>query len=124
MVTVAQARLPQGVAIVGDALALPFADGAFDRVLTGHFYGHLGSDERERFLAEAQRVAGELLVIDSAPRPGLASEQWQERVLSDGSHHRVYKRYLSGERLATEINGEIVLDGAWFVVVRRCWATD
>jgi ubiquinone/menaquinone biosynthesis C-methylase UbiE len=66
MVAVAQARLPDGVALVGDALALPFADGAFDRVLTGHFYGHLVADERAAFLAQARRVARELVVIDSA----------------------------------------------------------
>src|SRR4051794_25450623 len=52
MVAVAQERLPGGVALAGDALALPFADGSFDRVLTGHFYGHLVPDEREAFLAE------------------------------------------------------------------------
>ncbi len=31
------------------ALALPFADDAFDRVLTGHFYGHLDAEQRARF---------------------------------------------------------------------------
>lgn len=41
MVVLAQARPPPGAAIVGNALELPFADGAFDRVLTGHYYGHL-----------------------------------------------------------------------------------
>jgi SAM-dependent methyltransferase len=60
MVAIAQSRLPNGVAIVGDALGLPFADQTFDRVLTGHFYGHLPPDERHRFLAEARRVAREL----------------------------------------------------------------
>src|SRR3954454_5501691 len=40
MVAVAQQRLPDGLALTGDALALPFAEGSFDRVLTGHFYGH------------------------------------------------------------------------------------
>jgi ubiquinone/menaquinone biosynthesis C-methylase UbiE len=60
MVAVAQRRLPTAVALVGDALSLPFADDAFDRVLTGHFYGHLPDGERTVFLAEAARVAGEL----------------------------------------------------------------
>src|SRR3954447_1093861 len=45
MVAIAQGRLPEGVALVGDGLALPFADDAFDRILTGHFYGHLPPDE-------------------------------------------------------------------------------
>ena len=117
MVALAQSRLPQGVALVGDALELPFADGAFDRVLTGHFYGHLPAEERSAFLAEARRVAGSLLVIDSAWRPGVEPEQWQERVLNDGSRHQVYKRYLTGEQLAAEIGGRVLLASAWFVAV-------
>lgn len=118
MVALAQSRLPAGVAVVADALDLPFADGAFERIVTGHFYGHLPSDERAAFLAEVRRLAGELIVIDSALRPGIEPEQWQDRVLNDGSRHRVYKRYLTGEQLAEEIGGHTVLDGAWFVVAQ------
>lgn len=118
MVALAQSRLPAGVAVVADALDLPFADGAFERIVTGHFYGHLPSDERAAFLAEVRRLAGELIVIDSALRPGIEPEQWQDRVLNDGSRHRVYKRYLTGEQLAEEISGHTVLDGAWFVVAQ------
>jgi demethylmenaquinone methyltransferase/2-methoxy-6-polyprenyl-1,4-benzoquinol methylase len=81
MVALAQSRLPDGVALTGDALDLPFADGAFERLFTGHFYGHLPPREREAFLREARRVAGELVVVDSAPRPGAPAELWQERVL-------------------------------------------
>jgi len=55
MVAIAQSRLPDGLALVGDALDLPFADGAFDRILTSHFYGHLPPDERATFLAQARR---------------------------------------------------------------------
>ncbi len=118
MVTLAQDRLPEGLAMVGDALDLPFPDGSFDRVLTGHFYGHLPPSERTVFLAEARRVADELIVIDSALRPAVEPEQWQERVLNDGSRHRVYKRYLTGKQLADELDGEVLLDGTWFAVTR------
>jgi ubiquinone/menaquinone biosynthesis C-methylase UbiE len=119
MIAIAQSRLPAGVAMVGDALALPFADGAFDRVFTGHFYGHLVPAERERFLAEAARVAGELVVVDSAPRTGVELEGWQQRVLDDGSRHRVFKRYLTGPQLAGELGGsQVLMDGAWFVAAR------
>jgi demethylmenaquinone methyltransferase/2-methoxy-6-polyprenyl-1,4-benzoquinol methylase len=114
--------LPDGLALVGDALQLVVADHAFDRVMTGHFYGHLPPDERKAFLGEARRVAGELIVIDSAWRPGVETDQWQERVLSDGSRHQVYKRYLSGTELAGEIDGEVLMDGTWLVVARVCWA--
>lgn len=120
MIGVAQARLPDGVAMVGDALALPFADGAFDRVFTGHFYGHLVPDERERFLAEAARVADELVVVDSAPRPDAPVEGWQERTLDDGSCHRIFKRHLTARKLVAELGGgDILMDGAWFAAVRR-----
>jgi SAM-dependent methyltransferase len=121
MVALAQSRLPQGVAIVADVLALPFADNAFDRILTGHFYGHLPADERQAFLTEARRVAGELLVIDSALRPGIEPEQWQERILNDGSRHRVYKRYLSGRQLADELQGRVLFDGTWFIAAQVQW---
>lgn len=119
MVALAQSRLSHGIAVVGDALDLPFADRAFDRVLTAHFYGHLPPDERAVFLAEASRVAASLIVIDSALRPGVEAEQWQERVLNDGSRHRVYKRYLMARQLADEIGGDVVFDGAWFVAALR-----
>lgn len=118
MGAIARGRLPYGTALVGDARNLPFGDGAFDRVISGHFYGHLPSEERDSFLAEARRVAGELVVIDSALRPGVNAEQWQERVLNDGSRHHVYKRYLSARGLAAEIGGQVVLDGTWFVAAR------
>jgi SAM-dependent methyltransferase len=118
MVATALDRLPAGAAVTGDALDLPFATASFDRVLTAHFYGHLGGDERRGFLAEATRVAPELIVVDSAWRPGVEPEQWQPRVLNDGSRHRVYKRYLRAEQLAEEIGGEVLWSGAWFVAAR------
>jgi len=118
MVAIGQSRLPTGLALVGDALHLVVADGAFDRVFTSHLYGHLPPAEREAFLSEARRVANELVVVDSARRPGVVSEQWQERVLNDGSRHRVYKRYLTADQLADELGGEPLFDGAWFVAAR------
>jgi SAM-dependent methyltransferase len=121
MVALAQARLSPGRAMVGDALGLPVAEGAFDRIFTGHFYGHLPPAERRAFMDEARRVAGELVVVDSALRPDVDPEQWQERVLNDGSRHRVYKRYLTGDQLAGEVEGETLLDGTWFVAARTRW---
>jgi demethylmenaquinone methyltransferase/2-methoxy-6-polyprenyl-1,4-benzoquinol methylase len=118
MVAVASARVPEARVVEGDAVPLPFADGEFDRVFTGHFYGHLIEGERERFVAEARRVAAELVVVDSALRDGVDPEQWQERVLNDGTRHRVYKRYFRGTELAAELGGGDVLhEGRWFVIV-------
>jgi ubiquinone/menaquinone biosynthesis C-methylase UbiE len=121
MVAVARSRLPTGLAIVGDALHLTVTEGAFDRVFTGRFYGHLPLVERQAFLAEARRVGGELVVVDAARRPGARVEQWQQRVLNDGSRHQVYKRYFTGDRLARELDGEVLFDGAWFVAARARW---
>ncbi len=114
MVAIAQSRLPHGLALVGNALTLPFADVSFERVFTGHFYGHLPPGERARFVAEARRVAGELVVLDSAPRSDKPTEHWDERVLNDGSRHCVYKRYLSGPALAEELGGDCV--AGWALV--------
>ncbi|MDP9344706.1 MAG: class I SAM-dependent methyltransferase [Actinomycetota bacterium] len=119
MVAIAAARMPEAEVHEGEAVPLPFADGAFQRVTTGHFYGHLRAGEREAFLAEARRVAGELVVIDSALRDDVAPEEDQERRLSDGTRHVVYKRFFTPEGLARELGGgETVFAGAYFVAVR------
>jgi SAM-dependent methyltransferase len=122
MVDLAQSRLPNGLVIMGDALHVNVADHAFDRVFTGHFYGHLPPVERVAFLAEARRLASELVVVDSALRPGVVTDRWQERELADGSRHQIFKRYLSGHQLASEIGGgDVLMDGEWFVSARMAW---
>jgi len=119
MLAIAAERIPDGSFVEGDALAPDFPDGAFDRVLTGHFYGHLHEDERARFLREAARLAPELIVVDSHLQPGHDAEELQERILKDGTRHTVYKRYFTGDGLAAELGGgEVLLDGDWFVAVR------
>ena len=120
MVAIARERLPKAHVVQGDAVPLPFADGEFERLFTGHFYGHLLEGEREAFLAEARRVAGELVVVDSARRADVPDERWEERELDDGSRYRVYKRWFTGAGLAAELGGgETVHAGPWFVAVRR-----
>jgi len=123
MLELARSRIAGSMVVRGDALGLPFAAGSFDRVLTGHFYGHLGFEERAAFLSEASRVAAELVVVDSALRPGMVPELWEDRLLNDGSSHRIYKRYFTADQLAGEIGGETVMAGEWFVVARASLAT-
>ena len=118
MLEIARGQAPQARFEHGDALSLPFEDNAFDRVFTSYFYCHLETDERERFLAEARRVAPELVVVASIRGDGDASERWEDRRLEDGSQWNVYKRVFEGPDLADELKGEIVFKGRWFVVVR------
>ena len=119
MIEVARERNAADDYVIGDALELPFPDESFERAFTGHFYGHLDTGERERFLADARRVANELVVLDSALYEGVEDEEWQERLLKDGSRWRVYKRYFEPEQLLAELGGgRIVFSGRWFVAVR------
>ena len=118
MVDVARDRAAADEYVVADALELPFPDDSFERIFTGHFYGHLDEQDRRRFLGEARRVAPTLIVLDSAWRPELPREEWQERMLRDGSTWQVYKRFFTPEQLADELGGgRTVFAGNWFVVV-------
>jgi ubiquinone/menaquinone biosynthesis C-methylase UbiE len=118
MLEIARERVPDGDFLRADALELPFEDGSFERVFTGHFYGHLEEADRLRFLGEVRRVAAELVVVDSAERPDRDRVEWQERILNDGSRWSVYKRYFTPEGLLAELGGGRVLyAGRWFVVV-------
>jgi ubiquinone/menaquinone biosynthesis C-methylase UbiE len=118
MLAVAREQAPNATFVRGDALALPFDEGTFDRVFTSYFYCHLERGERERFLAEAGRVAAELVVVASVRGAGDPVERWEERRLKDGSVWSVYKRVFDGPDLVAELEGELLHRGRWFVVVR------
>jgi ubiquinone/menaquinone biosynthesis C-methylase UbiE len=119
MLDEARRQAPNATYVQSDALVLPFEDGSFGRVFTGHFYGHLEEPEREAFLDEARRVAPELVVVDSAIQPDVPVEEWQERILNDGTRWEVFKRYFAPEALAAELGGgSTVFAGRWFVAVR------
>lgn len=118
MLEIARERVPHGRFVQSDALALPFPDASFDRVFAANLYGLLpGPEERRTFLGEARRVADELVLVETAPLPGVAAEGWQQRTLSDGSRHEIYRRYLTASALATELNARPILSGSRFVMV-------
>jgi ubiquinone/menaquinone biosynthesis C-methylase UbiE len=118
MLSLARREAPGATFVRGDAFELPFADDAFERVFTGHFYGHLEEPERLRFLAEARRVASELVVADASLRPAHGTAEWQQRTVSDGSIWPLYKRFFPPDTLLTELGGgETLFDGSWFVLV-------
>ena len=118
MIAIARDRLPQAEFVVGDALELPFPNASFGRVHASFFYCHLEEPERLRFLAEARRVAPELVVFASRPGPDEPLERWEERVLQDGSRWPVFKRVFEPETLAGELGGDVLHAGHWFVVAR------
>jgi ubiquinone/menaquinone biosynthesis C-methylase UbiE len=119
MLDEASRRAPHATFVQGDGLALPFPNASFSRIFTGHFYGHLRPDERETFLDEARRVAGELVIVDSSRGQSDVDDDVQERVLNDGTRWEVYKRWFTGAGLARELGGGDVLhEGHWFVVAR------
>ena len=118
MLEVASEQAPDAELVLGEGTRLPFDDGSFDRVHTSHFYGHLEDDDRLTFLAEARRVARELVVVDASLARSPVAEEYQERILNDGSRWEVYKRYFTGNGLADELGGGDVLhEGEYFVVV-------
>jgi ubiquinone/menaquinone biosynthesis C-methylase UbiE len=118
MLAIARSRMPEATFMRGDALGLSFEDQSFERLFTAHFYGHLEPAERERFVAEARRVARELVVVDAALRPDHEREEWQRRMLNDGSSFEVFKRYFDPAQLLAELGGgEIVHESPWFVAI-------
>jgi demethylmenaquinone methyltransferase/2-methoxy-6-polyprenyl-1,4-benzoquinol methylase len=119
MLEIAARQAPHATFVQGDGLSLPFPNGSFGRVFTGHFYGHLDPEERALFLAEARRISGELVVVDAAQRPDHQLEEVQQRELPDGTAWPVLKRYFTPDLLRDELGGgEVLHDGPWFVAVR------
>jgi ubiquinone/menaquinone biosynthesis C-methylase UbiE len=119
MLEVAREQAPDATFVQGDALDLPFEDGEFERLFTSYFYCHLEEPERVRFLAEARRVAGELVIVGSLLRDEVEQRRWEERVLSDGTRWEVFKRYFEPDELSAELGGgEILHAGRYFVVAR------
>lgn len=91
------------VAVQGDALHLPFPDGAFDRVICSEVLEHIPEDVAAMGeLARVLRPGGTMAV--TVPRFGPELINW---ALSDeyhnvpGGHIRIYRRSVLEERLAS-----------------------
>jgi ubiquinone/menaquinone biosynthesis C-methylase UbiE len=119
MLEIAREQAPDATFVQGDALSLPFRDREFDRLFMSYFYCHLEEPERLRFLAEAHRVAGEVVIVGSLRAEGVPATRREERVLKDGTRWEVFKRYFRSDELAEELGGGAVLhEGRYFLVVR------
>jgi ubiquinone/menaquinone biosynthesis C-methylase UbiE len=119
MLEEASRTVPNAAFVHGDAFALPFPDRSFDRVFASHFYGHLAEPERGAFLAEARRVARELVIVDASRVHSVVAEEMSQRILEDGSRWQVYKRWFDAPGLASELGGgEVLFEGGWFVMAR------
>jgi ubiquinone/menaquinone biosynthesis C-methylase UbiE len=116
MLEVAREQAPNAEYVRGDALALPFDDGSFDRVFTSYFYCHLEDEDARRFRAEARRVADELVVVGTVHEQG-DKAYWAERKLSDGSRWKVFKRVFVPDELAEELGGRVLHRSRLFVMV-------
>ena len=117
MLDVAREQAPAATFVQGDALDLPFDGGEFECVFSSYFYCHLEEDDRLRFLAEARRVAPELVIVGSRLQPDEEPERWDERVLNDGTRWRVFKRVFDPNALARELDGRILHQSHYFVMV-------
>ena len=123
MLRLARKRMPRARFVRGDAIPLPFPDDSFERVFTSNFYGHLEPPLRRRFLAEARRVAPELVVVDCAWAPGRVPEGLEERTLRDGSRWAIHKCYFTPDVLLGELGGgDLLFHGPTFVAVRTSWS--
>jgi len=101
-----------------DAMRLPVRTGAVGRVFISHLYGLLLPDERAVLLAEARRAGHEIVILDSGRPPGARAEEWQTRTLPDGSAYPIYRRHLDAETLLSEVGGEVLVGGEYFVMIR------
>ena len=130
MLKIARERVPGATFVQGDAFSLPFPDSSFDRVFTSNFYGLLLPHERSVFLKEIRRIAPELVGVEIVEQDmkklGWRKREtgWQERTLSDGTEHLIYRRYFTAKDLAGELRGEVLFDGKFLSMVRTPERTD
>jgi demethylmenaquinone methyltransferase/2-methoxy-6-polyprenyl-1,4-benzoquinol methylase len=78
----------------GDAYFLPFVSQTFDLVFFGFWLSHVPHERVAAFFKEIKRVlkpGGNVLIFDSAFRPGVPREEIAHRPLKNGTVHDVLK---------------------------------
>jgi len=77
-----------------------------------------------------RRIAPQLVVVEIVEQDmkklGWRKREtgWQERTLSDGSEHLIYRRYFTAGDLAGELAGEVLFDGRYLILVRASTRKD
>jgi SAM-dependent methyltransferase len=119
MLELARTRMPAATLVRADMPPLPFVDGVFDLAFSSNVYSHIeAAAQRAEFMVEALRVARAVVILEQAWRDGRTRESYELRRLLDGSEYRVFKRYLTPDELARELEGTVVLASGEFVAVR------
>jgi|SRR5579862_1217291 len=98
-------------------MRLPLPNQAVMRFFSSHLYGLLLPSERQGLLAEAHRVASEIVLVDASRPKGVRAEEWQERTLPDGESFKVFRRHFDPEVLAGEVGGDVLFGGQFYVLV-------
>lgn len=119
MLALARTRLPRTALVQALFPPLPLSDAAADVLFAANFYGLLRNNERALFLAEARRVARELIVLDLRSDQDVATEQLEPRDIGDGRTYQIFRRRFTPESLRAELDGELLYLGRYFLVVRN-----
>jgi demethylmenaquinone methyltransferase/2-methoxy-6-polyprenyl-1,4-benzoquinol methylase len=121
----------------GDAYALPELPGPFDAGLAGFWWSHVSRARLSGFLTDLHRalapgatvmffenayVAGSSTPLSQKASDGHPvsahdsdGDTYQERVLDDGSRHRVLKNFPTAEELRQVLAGRAVEVDIWFL---------
>jgi SAM-dependent methyltransferase len=101
-------RYPAVTYVQGDALALPFADGAFDIVFSNAVIEHVGGREQQRrFVTQALRVGRQVFITTPNRRfpvevhTRLPFVHWLPRKVSDGVYQALRKGFATEVHLLT-----------------------
>ncbi|MEU9190669.1 class I SAM-dependent methyltransferase [Streptomyces sp. NPDC048484] len=117
MLELTHARVPSAQRVRALFPPLPFATGTLNRIVTANFYGLLRPRERAAFLAEARRTAHELIVIDLRSDGDLHEENTELRTV-EGAIYPIFRRRFTPESLSSELGGELLYCGRYFLAVR------
>jgi ubiquinone/menaquinone biosynthesis C-methylase UbiE len=104
MLEVARRRVPWAEFLRADAFRMPFADNSFERVFASFFYGLLPLADRGRFLGEARRVGGELILLEPTP-------EWAPSGRAEGLGRTPSFRRLALRDLPKVLHGRCVRPG-------------